>query len=291
MRRLTIATALAVAMLLTGPTAAADVIDGEADGYTEDEGGTVVVVVPGSDVAGWPGSSYLGGGGDLSNVECKFFTAPLNEGADRPGVGEHVTDTSTLEEGTYIWLLCRDMTTGDSTFENLFAWDPANPPVLTPPAAVLAQMAANSVRLPLPSTRTWPPSGSPGLVNLPVWLHMDNWEPVTATASAGGLTATVEAVPVRADWDMDEDTTVCSSAGSEYDPETRPDPTSSSCSYTYLRSSGVRPDGTYHNSVVVTWSLRWWATNGEGGDLGEVAGPSSSFDLVIEESQALVVPS
>lgn len=286
--------AVAAAVALAPAQAGADWVNGEdghAGGSTDGQGGTVVVVVPGSNSPGWPGDGYQGGGGGgSSNIECKFFDVSVNTGAVLPSVGSHITDTSTLEEGTYIWLLCRDVTTGASTYENLFPWDPADPPVLTPPAAVLAQMAANTVRLPLPGVRTWPPAGSAGLVNLPVWLHVENWQPVSASASAGALTATVEATPVRAEWDMDEGVEVCSSAGSVYDPVAKPDPKSSSCSYTYRQSSGVRPDDTYHATVTVTWHLRWSATNGEGGDLGEVTGPPAGFDLQIEESQALVVP-
>jgi len=36
------------------------------------------------------------------------------------------------------------------------------------------------------------------------------------------------------------------------------------------------------------WHLRWFATNGQGGDLGELTSPVAGFTLQIEESQALV---
>jgi hypothetical protein len=259
-----------------------------AGGTTTPEGGQVVVVVPGSSSGGYSGTGYQGGGGPASNIECKFFEVTASAGAVLPGLGSHITDTSGIEPGTYLWLICRDVTTGSITFENIFAWDPSNPPVLTPSAEVLAQMAANGMVLPVPGVQTWPPSGGKGLVNLPVWLHVDNWETIAASASAGGLTATVEAVPVRSEWDMDEGTVTCTSAGSAYDASLRPDPTSSSCSFTYRRSSGARSDLTFHNSAVVVWHLRWYATNGQGGDLGELTSPVAGFTLQIEESQALV---
>jgi hypothetical protein len=223
-------------------------------------------------------------------VECRYFSVSVPAGVVVPGVGTAIRDTSVLAKGDYVWLICRDVTTGTIVSENLFMWDPANPPALTPSAEVLAQTAANAMRLPLPGVQTFPPTGGRGLVNLPVWLHVDNWETISASASAGGLTATVEAVPVRSQWNMDEGAVTCADAGSAYDGSLRPDPRSSSCSYTYLRSSGVRADRTFHNSAVVVWQLRWFATNGQGGDLGELAGPAAGFDLQIEESQALVAP-
>ncbi len=61
------------------------------------------------------------------------------------------------------------------TYENLFAWNPADPPVATPPASVLAQMATKTLSLPVPGVQTSPPAGSEALVNMAIWLHVDNW--------------------------------------------------------------------------------------------------------------------
>lgn len=278
---------LALVVGLATPSGA----DGQnAGGTTTPDGGQVVVVVPGSNTGGYSNTGYKGGGGGASNIECKFFDVTANVGAVLPGIGSQVTDTSTLETGAYIWLVCRDVTSGDITFENIFPWDPANPPVLAPSAEVLAQMAANGMVLPKPGVHTWPPSGGAGLVNLPVWLHVDNWSTISASATAGGLTATVEATPVRAEWNMDDGSVTCTDAGPAYDAVSHPDPGSSTCSYTYRRSSGVRADLTFHNKAVVVWHLKWSATNGQGGDLGELSSPVAGFDLQIEESQALVAP-
>ena len=251
---------------------------GEANGTTEKQGGKVVVAVPGAAGSGFVGSGFRPSSGS-SNIACSYFEASVNAGAEMPGVGPRVVDTSTLEAGAGVWLGCRDVTSGNLTYQSFMQWDPASSVPLAPPAALLAQMAANTMTLPFPSVRTWPPSGSTALVNLPVWLHVDNWEPVSASASAGGLTATVEAVPVRAEWDMDDGSVTCTDAGTPFDPSLRPDPGSSSCSFTYVRSSGGRPDRTFRNSAVVVWRLRWYATNGQGGDLGELDGPVAAFGL------------
>lgn len=285
-----------IAIAVSGSPASAD-IDNSSGAYTgggtTPDGAQVVVAVPGGSSPTWASGGFGGGGGGGgdANISCGFFRGSASAGAFLPGVGDQVTDTSTLEEGTIVWLVCRDVGSGAITFENLFPWDPADPPVLAPSAAVLAQMAVNDVRLPIPGVRTWPASGGSGLVNLPVWLHVDNWRPLVASAAAGGLTATVEATPVRVEWDMDEGSVTCVSAGSIYETGSGASPSSSDCSFTYRRSSGAKADLTFHNSSRIVWRLRWTATNGEGGDLGEMAGPPATFDLQIEESQALIVPS
>ncbi len=39
---------------------------------------------------------------------------------------------------------------------------------------------------------------------------------------------------------------------------------------------------------TIVWHLAWSATNGQGGDLGDLTGPAAAFGLRVEESQALV---
>lgn len=288
-RRYRVVIAAAVVVAGLGWCAAVSADGQNAGGHTTPDGGQVVVVVPGTPPTERPRGGPRGGG-PAAVLECRYFLVSVPAGVLVPGVGAAISDTSVLAKGEYVWLICRDVTAGVIVSENLFVWDPANPPALIPSAEVLAQTAVNGMRLPLPGVQTFPPAGRRGLVNLPVWLHVDNWETISASASAGGLTATVEAVPVRAEWDMDDGAVTCTDAGSAYDASLRPDPSSSTCSYTYRRSSGVRADRTFHNSAVVVWQLRWFATNGQGGDLGELAGPRASFGLQIEESQALVAP-
>jgi len=288
MRRFLYVLILATAALLTETgTARAD--GQNAAGTTAPGGGQVVVVAPGHPGGGGGGSGS--GTGGSSNVECKFFATVTNPRAILPDAGGVITDTSGIAAGTPVWIVCRDTTTGAITFQNVFAWDPANPPVVLPTAEELAQMALNNLRLPAPGARSWPSAAGRGLVNLPVWLHVDNWRSLSASASAGGLTATVEAVPSRAVWDMDEGSVVCTDAGVAYSGTSSADQSTPPCSYTYRSSSGSRVDQTFHNQVTVVWHLRWHATNGQGADLGEQTSPPAAFSLQIEESQALVGPS
>jgi hypothetical protein len=250
-----------------------------------------VVVVPGSNSGGFNGDGYKPTWGSARpRIECRYFHMVTPGGAVLPGVGEVITDTSTLEEGDLVWLICRDVNTGLTTYEHYFPWTTSTPPVAVPPAAVLAQIAANTMVLPLPDLETWPSDGQVGLVHLPVWLHVDNWQPIQASASAGGLTATVEARPVRVTWKPADDTVVCEGPGTRFDGDAA-SPPATACTYAFERSSGGQPDQAFTSTAAVTWHLRWFATTGEGADLGELTGPSTTFSTRVQESHALVAAS
>ena len=248
-------------------------------GYTDGSGGGVRIVAPGD--AGRGGAT--GGSTDGGTRQCAYFQAMP---ADVPYVGEVIADPSLVEPGTPVVLRCRDTTTGEIVYSLLQQWDPGQPTMLVPSAATLAEIAASSITLPVPAAQTWPADGV-GLVNLPVWLHVANWHPLNATASAGGLSATVDAHPVRALWDMGDGSITCLDGGTPYEPGIA-DLHSSTCAHTYRHSSGREPGGHFAGSVAVTWRLRWRATDGQTGDLGELTSPQTAFTIRVEESQALV---
>jgi hypothetical protein len=285
-RRSTVVAGLATLLTLAGAHAAyAD--DPYAGGTGTGTGGQVVVFVPGS--SGSPGLPTTGtnptsGSGSTTPVVCSYYADGNPDTGDLP-----LVDTSTLKTGDWVWVACYDPGTGDPVgASQRVQWNVGAPPPLQPTAANLAQVALGRLSVPLPALQTWPPNGGTSLVNVPVWLHVGNWTQLTASASAGGLTATITAEPVRATWDMGEDSVECDSAGSSFDPTVPADAQDTSCSYTYRHSSGTRNDWTYHATGTLVWHLRWNATNGQGGDLGEIS-RTSAFTIRVEESQALVV--
>jgi len=193
-------------------------------------------------------------------------------------------DTSALKDGDVIQVSCYDPGTGEQISLTDLVWPPAQV-IPQPSAADLAQVAIGRMSVPMPAVRTWPPAGRPGLVNLPVILHVDNWAPLTAAATAGGLTATVTATPVRVVWNMDEDVTTCHDGGSVwYDGAS---PSDMSCTYTYARSSGSRENQTYGCHATIVWHVAWAATNGQGADLGELQ-RTTAFGTQIQESQTVI---
>lgn len=272
--------ASATGLATAHPAAAEAPISG---GVKNPGGGTVVVIVPGSTGGGFPvdGTSPTSGSTSTSPIICGYYTddgTPLDDPA-----------AAGLKPGDWLVLSC-SVDDGESVGNRQrIQWFPGIPlPAPEPDAGALAQVALNRLAVPLPAVTTWPASGGTSLVNLPVWLHVGNWTQLTASASAGGLTATITAEPMRSDWDMDEGVTSCGIAGSTYDSSLSSDAQSTGCSFTYRHSSGVRADGTYHATGTLVWHLRWAATNGQGGDLGEIS-RTSAFTLRVEESQALVV--
>ena len=277
MRRLIAVAAIGV---VVGAGGRAGASGASAGGYSDGSGGGVRVDAPGTDGSSGGADAPRGG----SDRECAYFEAVDGE---PPYVGKRIVDTSVLVPGTPVVLQCRDVSTGAIVYSLLEPWDPATAIATGPTAAALAEIAANSLSVPAPGVRTWP-AGGVGLVNLPVWLRVDNWDRQDASASAGGLTATVEAVPVRSVWTLDGDTVVCTDAGTVWSPSD--DPAGSSCSYTFGHSSGAEPGGRFEVRVSVVWRLRWSATDGQVGDLGEVTSPASVFAVRVEESQALVAP-
>lgn len=125
------------------------------------------------------------------------------------------------------------------------------------------------------------------VVQWPVQLWLTGgWEPQSATASAGGLSATVTARPERVTWTMgDGGSVTCSTAGS---PASRGG--GSDCSYTYKVSSAGRAGDAYRVSVAVTFAATWRATDGTGGDLGPLTSPAGSVTVQVGEVQAVNTP-
>jgi len=261
--------------------------DPVAGGTPTGPGGQVVVYVPGSSGSpGLPasGTSPTSGSGSTTPIVCSYYQDGNPDSGDLS-----LVDTSKLQTGDWVWVACYDPGTGTPVGQSQrVQWNVGNPPALQPTAANLAQVALGRLAIPLPTVASWPGPGGASLVNLPVWLRVSNWSQLTASASAGGLTATITAEPVRADWNMDEGTVTCDSAGATYEPSIAPDAQSTDCSFTYRHSSGIRADSNFHATGTLVWHMRWSATNGQGGDLGEIS-RTSAFTMRVEESQALVV--
>jgi hypothetical protein len=145
------------------------------------------------------------------------------------------------------------------------------------------------VPLALPVPHTSPPVDADQLVGFPVWMWVDDgvWRSFDAHASVAGITVTVVAQPKSLRWDMGDGTVVsCAGPGTAWvsgsDGDQRSD-----CSHIYQYVSAHEPDGRYHASVTVTWSVGWSASTGESGTLPD-ASRSAAFDLNVVERQAVI---
>ena len=161
----------------------------------------------------------------------------------------------------------------------------------TPPAAVVVQtspvvvarQAVKHLGLSSPQVEMAPPDGSPQLVGVATWLWVDptGWHPVSASASAGGVTTTATAAPTKVVWDMGDGATVtCDGPGTPYD---QADPGgSTACSYTWPAP------GSYTVTATAYWSVTWTAVGAPGGgNLGVMAGPPAEVPVTVTQSEAI----
>ncbi len=143
--------------------------------------------------------------------------------------------------------------------------------------------------LPTPQMGMAPRPDIPQLVNLATFLWVSGgWQSVTASASAGGVTSTVTAVPERVVWDMGEgDRVTCNGPGVPYDPNLSDDAQPSNCRFTYPFSSARSPDKTFTVTATIEWHVTWSASGAPGGgDLG-TSRRSSSTRVQVAEIQVL----
>lgn len=185
--------------------------------------------------------------------------------------------------GSWLRKICVDPQ-GRST--GTVVWGPQ--PQAVDPAA-LAQQALGYVPVPIPGIGMNPPPDRDQFVGLPVWLWLDRggWQPVSASASAGGVTVTVTAVPDRVIWDMGNGDTVSCGPGTPYDPRRPEHQQSTNCSYTYRRSSASQPGERYRVTATATWHATWTVSGAPGGgDLGAIR-RSAIAEVRVAEAQAI----
>jgi hypothetical protein len=154
-------------------------------------------------------------------------------------------------------------------------------------ASALASDAWDISRIPLPDINLNPGEERDQVVNVATWMWVDGWAPISASASAGGVTVTVTASPTHVEWDMGDGTVVdCAGPGAVYDESRPADAQSTDCSHTYRRSSASQADQRYRIAATSYWHVTWTASTGESGDLG-VVGRTSSIRVRVAEIQAV----
>jgi hypothetical protein len=168
---------------------------------------------------------------------------------------------------------------------------PGGPPAVDPEE--LATDALQRTPLPEPQISMSPSPDIPQLVNLTtyLWLPAEQWQPATASASAGGVTSTVTATPMRVIWGMGQGESVtCDGPGVPYQPGLPDDRQPSKCHFTYRRSSAGQPGQAYTVTATVEWETNWTVSGAPGGgSLGTVS-QSSSTSIQVAEIQTINTP-
>ncbi|VEG29022.1 hypothetical protein [Actinomyces howellii] len=225
----------------------------------------------------------------------RMFQGDSNPDDRYPGWREHVND----ENGHWYVPVCssgfaRDMKEFHTVAEQFFAendpvWVPAGgePPAPYIDGATLAQAAWDAVDIPSPTVDTNPRIGESGatLVGFDTWVWATGETPseVTATATAGPVTATVRATSVGMRLSAPDSEPSCQGFGTAWQsglPEG-----ASTCTIVFTRSS-AHLGGTTPMDVSVSYSASFTATDGATGDLGIVT-TSSTVDIPVAEVQTL----
>lgn len=127
-----------------------------------------------------------------------------------------------------------------------------------------------------------------GYVNLETWLATTDPGPLAATAAIPGLSVTATATVDSTEWTTgDGDTITCDGVGVAWTPGT-PDDEPAPCGHTYTTHGAPALGSTpFTISVAHTWHVTWQATTGESGDLGTIAGPTTTISYEVREIQTI----
>ena len=151
----------------------------------------------------------------------------------------------------------------------------------------LAAEARQSVGILAPSIATSPDASRRLYVRVPTWLWVDEgwWQPYTATATAGRVSSTVTARPVKAEWSTgDGGGTTCAGPGVAWREGMREDATY--CRHTYYHSSSRERGGAYTLGVTIEFEVTWTSNVGMSGRLAGLS-RSASRRVEVGEIQAV----
>jgi hypothetical protein len=136
-----------------------------------------------------------------------------------------------------------------------------------------------------------PRPGYIGIVGQPVWMWATNpgpntIGPITASASAGGITATATGRIHRITWSMgDGSTVVCTGAGTPF-TDAFAGTASPDCGHVYTTSSAGNPGDKFTVTATSDWVIDW-AGAGQTGTI-RMDGLERSVQIAVGEAQVLV---
>ncbi|KAE8765358.1 hypothetical protein GB883_04140 [Georgenia thermotolerans] len=173
--------------------------------------------------------------------------------------------------------------------------------LLTPPEAsgsgpsprAVAELAIDQMELRAIDIGIAPEPGadSVGVVGMPVWMWVagsdeHTFGPVTASASAAGITVTATARVHKIVWDMgDGNQVVCTTKGTPYAPS-RGGQASPDCGHVYDQTSAGQPNRKFTVTATSDWVITWEGA-GQAGTI-RMDGLSRSTQITVGEAQVLV---
>lgn len=149
--------------------------------------------------------------------------------------------------------------------------------------AALALEARDRLPLPAPIVKMAPAATEQQIVNGPstlLSLDPDTWRSLSSSVSAGGVTVTARADPLRVVWDMGTGDTVKCTGPNQYI-------NGGPCEYVWPRPSEGEPRGRFIVTVTIEWRASWTVEGAAGGgELGSVM-RSSSVEVEVVERRAV----
>ena len=177
----------------------------------------------------------------------------------------------------------RECPTGSST-DDPFYWAPAaiDPVDLVPDALdrVSSQLAA-------PTPAINPDATAGGIVNLGMWLAVDDPGTTTARAALAGVWAQVTANVSSIEFDLGNgDTIECDGLGTPIPDWALEAPEQGPCGYTYRQSSP--DDQPYQLAITTVYDINWTTSNGTSGSLADIR-RTVTVDYDVDEIQTVGV--
>jgi hypothetical protein len=264
---------------------------GQAEGYGSVSDGTITATAssssPGSGGSGATGTGPSAGGSTASGAQvpqCFYAPAPPNFAASLgPGPGG---------PGSWYAWYCT-LPTLSITDPRPALWVPAGSSPTgsaAPSVPGLLQQAADQAQLVEPTIGLDPPGEQVVNVSSWLWIQPGQWHAVTATATAGAVTATVVAAPVSVLWNLGDGTSItCAGPGVPYDPEEPADAQSTYCQHTWTESSARQPGGVYQVTATIEYEITTTVAGAPDPtpDLGSHFGPTATVEVPVSEIEAL----
>ncbi len=211
-----------------------------------------MVVGRSGEIAAWSGSSGGGGGRRWS---CGYYAFDVGAGESDSALATVRYDDGPVdpEVGANYVLACFDES--DRQVRSLLTtFDPADPFAGIAATERALDEARRLLDLPLPAPALNPPGAQ--LVGVPTWLWVEGaWQPISATAAVGPVSATVTARPTGVEWELGDGTTESCGPGTPYDVTRAPAEQHSDCTHVFTHASGSRAGGTYTVTATVTYEV------------------------------------
>lgn len=159
-----------------------------------------------------------------------------------------------------------------------------------PSVHALVQRALAEAPLLRPSIELDPPADQVVFVPTWLWIPPEDWHPVTVSAVAGTVTATVTAAPTAVSWSFgDGQRLSCPGPGVAYQPAEAAGAQGTYCSHVWTTSSASAAGGAFTVSASIDYRVTVTVLGAADGfpDLGVHAGPPAQARVVVSEIEAL----